>query len=356
MSTKSSIKRKHRRISLLTLVEICILLIMSSYAWFSDKSAPSINQNNIKVTSAEGLMIKLAPDSEGRTEVDLNQIMGDMNNFELKQMSTTDTEEFYTIDFGEGLSTSKPKFINIPREDNDMFDSTKWGIIDFNFYLQTEDFAKHVYLHKDTSIDGIANKALRMAITYTIDGVTETIVFGDTKEDGKDNPYTTNAIIKTGEFDYNNIDASFIGNQNVSLLTEKSGGREINDEDPIDLTKVLLTMGPNTAVKLNLKVWLEGGDIDCTNNLASTYLDLIVKFGSANVLLDAPKVDANNVTRTINNLTTEMEYAFSNNSATVWTDVTDPNMTFERGSTVYVRIKEKPGIAPSSYVTKVIFN
>lgn len=355
MSAKTSKKRRHK-IPLLTLVEVGILLVVSSYAWFSDKSAPSINQNNIKVTSAEGLMIKLAPDSEGRTEVDLNQIMGDMNNFELKQMSTTNTEDYYTIDFGEGLSTTKPKFIKIPREENEMFDSNKWGIIDFNFYLQTEDFDKHVYLHKDTSISGIAHKALRLAITYTMDGVTETLIFGDVKEDGKDYPYTTKAVITTGEFDYNNIDPKFTANQNVSLFTEKNGGREINDDDPIDLTKVLLTMRANSSVKINMKVWLEGGDVDCTNSLASTAIDLIVKFGSANVLLDAPKVDANNVTRTINNLTTDMEYAFSNNNATVWTDVEDPLMVFERGTTVYVRIKEKPGVAPSSYVTKVIFN
>ena len=30
------------------------------------------------------MVIKLTPDSDGRTEVDLNEIIGDMDNFELK--------------------------------------------------------------------------------------------------------------------------------------------------------------------------------------------------------------------------------------------------------------------------------
>lgn len=348
-------KRKHI-ISFVTIIEICVLFSVATYAWFSDKSSPSINQNNIKVTSAEGLMIKLTPDSEGRTEVDLNEIIGDMDNFELKQMSTTDTTDYYTIDFGEGLSSSKPKFILIPKQDNDHYDSKKWGIIDFDFYLQTEDFAKHVYLHKDTSFTGIASNAIRVALTYNIDGLSETIIFGNNKEDGKDYPYTTKAIKKAGTFEYNNIDSSFIDNQKVRLVSEKNGGRENNDDDPIDLSKVLLTLDANSSTKINMKVWLEGGDVECTNELASTYIDFILKFGSANVLLDAPILVANNTLLTITGLTTDMEYATTNDNATIWTNVTDPNMTFERGSVIYVRIKEVAGVSPSSYVTKVIFN
>ena len=353
---KKNRKNSKHKISLLTILEICILLSVSSYAWFSDKSSPSINQNNIKVTSSEGLVIKLTPDSDGRTEVDLNEIIGDMDNFELKQMSTTDTTDYYTIDFGEGLTTSNPKFILIPKEDNDHYNSDKWGIIDFDFFLQTEDLAKHIYLHKDTSFTGIASNAIRMAITYSIDGISETLIFGDIKEDGKEFPYTTKAIVKTGEFIYNDIDDTFTDNQNVRLVSEKNGGRQNSDDDPIDLTKVLLTLDANSMTKLNIKVWLEGGDVDCDNTLASTFIDMIVKFGSANVLLDAPNLVANNTLQTITGLTTEMEYAFTNDNATIWTSVVDSNMKFDRGTTVYVRIKEVPGVSPSSYVKAVVFN
>lgn len=349
-------QKKKRIISLFTIVEVCILLLVASYAWFSDKSSPSINQNNIKVTSAEGLVIKLSPDTDGRTEVDLTEITGDLNQFELKQASTKDTTEFYTIDFGEGLSSSKPKFILIPQDMYGYVDSNRWGILDFTFYLETEDLAKHVYFHKDTSLVGKASNAIRVAITYSIDGHKDTLIFGDEVEDGFEHPYTTQAVVKTGEFDYNNINLDFTSNQRVRVFADKNGGRGNNDNDPIDLTKVLFTMNANTMIPINVKIWLEGGDKDCDNTLASTYADMLLKFGSANVLLDAPNLTANNMTSTINGLTLDMEYAFTNDNTTIWKNVTNTNMTFDRGSIVYVRIKEVPGVSPSSYVTEVRFN
>lgn len=349
-------QKKKRIISLFTILEVCVLLLVASYAWFSDKSSPSINQNNIKVTSAEGLVIKLAPDSDGRTEVDLSEITGDLAQFELKQASSKDTTEFYTIDFGEGLSSSRPKFILVPQDMYGYIDSNRWGILDFTFYLETEDLAKHVYLHKDTSLTGKASNAIRIALTYSVDGNKDTIIFGDEEEDGFEHPYTTQAVIKVGEFDYNDINSEFTSHQRVKTFADKNGGRQENDNDPIDLSKVLFTMNANSMMPVNVKVWLEGGDVDCNNTLASTYADLLLKFGSANVLLDAPNLSANNMSSTINGLTTAMEYAFTNDNATIWKDVTNPSMTFARGTTVYVRIKEVPGVSPSSYVTQIIFN
>ena len=107
---------------------------------------------------------------------------------------------------------------------------------------------------------------------------------------------------------------------------------------------------------INVKIWLEGGDVDCDTTLSDTMLDALIKFGSANVLRDAPILSANNSTRTITGLTTEMEYASTNNSTTIWTSVTNPNMTFSRGTTVYVRYKEVTGVSSYSYATKVVFN
>ena len=83
---------------------------------------------------------------------------------------------------------------------------------------------------------------------------------------------------------------------------------------------------------------------------------MILKFGSANVLLDAPNLVANNTKLTINGLDVGMEYSYTNDNLSVWNDVLDSNMKFERGTVVYVRIKEVPGVSPSSYITKVVFN
>ena len=80
MSKKSIFK-------IVLLVAFSVLLIISSYAWFQDKSNPQISVSDIKVSAAEGLVIKLDPDSAGRKTVDLNSILDSFDEFELKHLT-----------------------------------------------------------------------------------------------------------------------------------------------------------------------------------------------------------------------------------------------------------------------------
>ena len=313
-----------RVLRIVILVEVAILLLYGTYAWFSDKANPTITQEDMKVTSAEGLVIKLSPDSEARTTVGLNEILSDFDSFALKQMSSADGINFYTIDFGAGLAHSAPEFVNIPVMDNGLMDQDEYGVIDYNFYLATEDQAKHVYLHKDTNFDGIASDAIRLAITVD-DGTDKKVyIFGNTRENAIDG-YTTKAVISTGKFSYGNITDDFVSNQLVYAYEDYNGGRGDDDNAPVDLTKILFTIEANSSKNVNVKVWLEGGDVDCDTTISDTLIDALIKFGSANVLRDAPVVSANNSSRTITGLTTEMEYAYTNTSETIWTSGSIPS-------------------------------
>lgn len=344
-----------RILRVIILLNIAIIFLYGTYAWFSDKTNPTITQNDMKVTSAEGLVIKLSPDSEARTVVGLNEILSSFDTFSLKQMSSADGINFYTIDFGAGLAHSAPQFVNIPKQSNGLINQDEYGLIDYNFYLATEDQAKHVYLHKDTIFEGLADEAIRLAITINVGNEQRVYVFGKTRENSIDG-YTTKAVIKEGKFSYNNIDSSFTSNQLVYAYEDFDGGRGLDDNDPIDLTKVLFTIEANSSMMVNVKIWLEGGDIDCEPSISDTMINTVIKFGSANVLRDAPILSANNSSRTITGLTTEMEYASTNDASTIWTDVVNPSMTFNRGTTVYVRYKEVAGVSVYSYATKVVFN
>lgn len=349
--------KKNLVLNILTITQVVLLLILVSYGWFSDKSNPSISESNIQVSSAQGLVIKLAPDSEARTTVNLNELLSDFDIFELKQMSSSDANDFYLIDFGAGLTNNLPMFKKIiPDEITGRIDMEEYGCIDYNFYLQTEDFAKHVYFHKDSYIRGVAANAIRVAITLDDSGYDMKKIFGTTRENGITDEFTTKAVNAEGEFEYNDSNNSLVTNQLVYTFTDYDGGRTTSDDITIDLSKVLFTIPANTAVKVNVKIWLEGGDPDCDNDISDTTIDTLIKFGSANVLRDAPNVFANNSLRTITNLTTEMEYSYTNTEETVWTSITNGLMQFERGTTVYVRYKEVEGISPCSYITTVTFN
>lgn len=343
MSKKSIFK-------IVLLVAFSVLLIISSYAWFQDKSNPQISVSDIKVSAAEGLVIKLNPDSAGRKTVDLNSILDSFDEFELKQVSSVDAINFYTIDFNEGLVLTDPEFVLLPPANGSVTKMIENGYIDFNFYLQTENYPKHVYLHKDTSIDGTAWDAIRVALSYINpeNNNYTSLIFGKTAENGISDAYTTNAIIKAGSFKFGNISSDFYTTQLVRLFSERNGGRGSDDNASIDTDKILFTIPANTRVPINLKIWLEGGDIDCTNALASTYLNVLFKFGSANELLPAPTLTLNN-NGSIKGLDTTMEWSYTNDENSVWTKVTDVNQVFTQS--VYIRVAEVADVSPESYAT-----
>lgn len=339
---------------IIVLLSLIVLLITNSYSWFADKSNPVISTEQIKVTAADGLVIKLTPDSPARTTVSLNQLFSNFEEFELKQVSSADSVNFFKIDFGQGLAMGNPVFVKL--ENTDTAGMISNGYIDYDFYLETEEYAKHIYFHRDSYLEGIAKDAIRVALTIEGENVTsKTYIFGTEAENGVTDDHTTKAAIKEGEFDYYNIPTDLVSTQYVYSFTSKDGGRSNSDTDEINLDKIIATIPANTQVKVNIKIWLEGGDKDCDNKIASTSIDMLIKFGSSNVLLDAPVLKANKVQKTIEGLTTDMEWTTNKSSLTDWTRVEDTSMTFVGKNTVYVRIAENPGINTCSYITEVNF-
>ncbi len=339
-------------IPIIVVIQLIVLLTLSSFAWFADRTNPSIEESSIQIAAADGLLIRLTPDSEERLVVNLNQVISDFELFELKQVSSANADDFFYVDFGAGLSYNDPEFVQVEYEQDGTLDMHHYGFVDYDFYLQAEQYDKFVYLHMDTMMDGPADEALRIAIT-----IDETvIIFGKHAENGISDPFTTEAVINEGEFDFHDIDEFFVTNQLVHVFSDKGGGRELDDDAPLDESKILTMIEAEETLQVNVKIWLEGGDVSCNNTLAGTEIDIVIKFGSANVLLDAPAVTANNNTMTIDGLNTTMEYSFDLPPNDVWYDVTDPAMTFSVGQTVYVRIAEEPGVSPPSKITQVDFD
>lgn len=350
MKLKNNFKLKFI-LEMIVLLSIVAIISLVSYSWFKNKDNPIISANNIKVSAADGLVIKLTPDTVGRTEVSLNQVITGFDEFILKQVSSVDGVNFYKIDFGQGLAVEDPEFVKL----SSTYNMNEDGYISYTFFLTTETFAKHVYLHKDTIISGDAANAMRISMKITdSNGVVSYYIFGTEAEDGIYNDYTTKAVAAEGKFNFYDIDPSLVQNQTVRLFSYRDGGRGDSDDDEIDLNKILATIPAHESIEIQLKIWLEGGDDDCDTTIAGSKLDTVIKFGSANVLLDAPKLTGNSSNHTITGLTTEMEYSYANGSSASWMPITDTNMVFT-GDTVYVRIAEVTGVSPCSYATVINF-
>ena len=114
------------------LMGLTVAFVATSYSWFAEKSNPSISESQIKVAAAEGLVIKLQADSAGRTNVNLNTIISDFEEFELKQVSSASALDFYTIDFGEGLTMSNPKYVLLPPVNNSDEQMVANGYVDYD--------------------------------------------------------------------------------------------------------------------------------------------------------------------------------------------------------------------------------
>lgn len=347
-------KNKTNYIQIITIILVILVLSYSTFAWFSDRSNPTISESELKVTTGEGLRIKTSQIAPAQLSVNLFDIISDPANFRLKQVSSQDGINFFRIDFGQGLAYQNPTFSPVIYNNN-ILDMMEYGYIDHDFFLVTESYGKSVYLHKDTSFSGLASNAMRLAISINDQNNNIRMIFGNQAENGITDPYTTHAVYNSGSFVYGYNDPLLVGNQIVFKFSEKDGGRGSSDEAPINPAKILLNIPANSSVKVNIKVWLEGGDIDCDNTIASSYLDTVIKFGSANILLPAPELHAT-AQRRLTGLDTTMEYYVGTDLLNaVWIPVTDPLMTFAAGSTVNVRIKEVPNVSLASYIKTVKF-
>lgn len=340
---------------LAVLIILFLVLLSSAYAWFSDQTNPTITESELKVTSAEGLLIKTTVDGELRNYVNLDELLAEPLEFRLKQVSSQNAINYFKIDFGQGLAFERPKFYPVVYSPSGELDMMEYGYIDYDFYLQTELYGKSVFLHRDTKFDGPAAEAMRLAITITEDNNSVRLIFGDVAENGITSPFTTHAVHTAGTFTYGVNDPALVGDQVVTPYSDMGGGKWISDNDPVNPNQILVDIPAKTALKVNIKIWLEGGDIDCINSLGDTYLDALIKFGSADILLSAP-VLSTTIQRRINGLTTAMEYYIGTNvNNAVWTMVNDPMRTFTSGSTVHVRIAEVEGVSLPSYIRTLQF-
>ena len=163
---------------------------------------------------------------------------------------------------------------------------------------------KLLFIHPDTHITGVGDdvgidKAIRVAIT--IDNNSPIILANcDDQYDGRRST-TAAAANADGEDVYVNYNPDNTTNEYNSLVTATQnaygllywhGGRTSydGDDDPTDdyefdpdPQRVLYRLATDQICKVNIKIWLEGGDETCTDSIAGKVFDFMLKFDSVDV-------------------------------------------------------------------------
>ncbi len=295
-------------------VWLCVMLVTFTYTWVSRNWTPSINSNNMSIATAGALLISISGD-DVYSEVSLNDIIGidADSSFVFRQVSSQDGANFYWKDFSPTLTDEPALFYKV-----DSNDTHKKDYIDTRFCLKLDDSlkdSKYIFIHPETMIkfaeDELADRnvkvenAMRIALTYEkeilVSGVpqlvSETVILGNLEDNegsvntkeaaaGNDAYRAVSSGLQSGTVEN---DPAALAYQPVYGLQYFNCGRAYydwdndytNDYDFIrDPDKALFVLKPGEMKWIDMKIWLEGQDLNCEKEIAGNEFQMVMKFDS----------------------------------------------------------------------------
>lgn len=322
-------------IKIFFVLQIIFFLGYATYSWITNRGSAELIADNISVSASEGLLIVL-PDGTMPKVVNINQLIeNSQSNYNLSQVSSTNGIDFYKPDpYYYDETGEKFKFIKA---------QPKTDYIDLYFYLKTEDAAKYIYFDTSlneainkayTRLEGIASDAIRVGLI--VDDI-NSLVFGD-KAESLENPIAnpTLPVIAEG---YSTDIPDIMGKPTNTIRQTVYTFENFNSA-----SKRLMAMSAYQQKKITFRIWLEGGDNECTNEITGSDFSLGVKFASDNVeVADKPSLQI--VDTSVNGLTDKMEYSLD--TGNTWYNINDEIINNKMQSilnsyigTLFVRYKE----------------
>ena len=304
---------------------LVFLLSCATYAWMKRDWTPSIHQDNVKIVAGSSLTFLY--NGESKEDIQLNTLIG-KEDFTYKSVSsaTGKSEDFFALEYstkGKYEDTLKKLALSEASDNTQSVDmqytslGLENGYIDITFHIQSASadegsiYDQTIYLHKDSHIDaaqsyyenGIkkdytseqialnqqAAEAMRVSITtYNSDGSHDkTVIFtksqeshiGITSDNGT--KYGLNNYVAHGAKLYDapgkpatEVKHSIDGELRTFPLKESAGATKLDDAGSIEL----LTIKPGETRAITVRIWLEGEDPLCQDEIAGTALDILIKF------------------------------------------------------------------------------
>ena len=301
-----------RALSIFLAVWLCVMLVTFTYTWVSRNWTPSIQGDDINIQSSGALVISLLGDhTDANSKVILNDIvgLGVNKSFTFRQVSSQDGINFFWKDFTPTVDGVSPAILKKIGTDND--DPHKADYVDVRFCLKldgTLEEPKYVFIHPDTYIKyenskQTANleKAIRISLTYekmkesSAGNIIEkkTVILANLGSDEANKGVLTTeyqAVLADANNKLDN-DPTTLDYQTVYGLQYFDCGRLAYDStDPngdvnyvftTNKEKALFKLEPGELIWIDMRIWLEGQDINCNETIAGENFDLFLKFDSA---------------------------------------------------------------------------
>lgn len=322
--------KKKKNKSKIALISLSITWIVSlcaaaTYAWVARSWSPSIQYGEINIATSGAIVIEIE-DKDGYTgvynDININELTG-INSFALKQVSSSNGINFVSADFNPILSGKSPVYD----------DQVHGKYIETTFHLKAQKYngeglenIKEVFIHPDSllsfkplseienensseSVEGLpesseedllnplaqeesynVEKAIRVSIQVQ-DQISAYMFCADRgDEEGQDGIYQFQAVDTSPEGYKNSLGKDLYNNF-------KTEDEEINTSvfaDQICYTfdyyngetteRTLFKINQEVPVKVTVRIWLEGCDEYCVNQIAGKSLSLLLKFDCKDVV------------------------------------------------------------------------
>ncbi len=313
-------KKSRAILSIFLVIWMIVLLSVASYSWVARNWTPSLTHNKIAITTSGSLMMEI--DSSLYNSVDLSDGYYE-EGFNFSQVSTCNGTKFFAANF----ASENPYYTELADTDTGRY-------INFDFVLRTQasaggtDDGKYVFIHPDTWISDKYDdasytgsepsarpaKAIRIAITVkdSMGNYVTTILSRSSSQQFVNGQLVdlNSTVVDAAASDANRkpiyTDYTGTAGQNYTINTESHekqtaqglhyyhGGRtsydgnadndRTNDYDfTLDTSRVLFTIDPGESKEVNVKIWLEGGDSNCTDAISKEVVGVILKFDAVDI-------------------------------------------------------------------------
>ena len=299
---------------------LVFLLSCATYAWMKRDWTPKIHQEDVKIVAGSSLTFIYGEDEID--DISVNELLGE-KNFVFKSVSnaTGESDDFFALDYstqGQYYDTFKKISLSDLSEEKQSL-ATKYtelgkmyGYVELTFHIASatagEVYNKNIYL-ADSFINGDvvdgddaltarnarAAEAVRISITaHATDSLPEeTTIFARTatSHTGITNLYVDGyGYVANGADRYDRttnppkLASTVVFNINASAREEnlkitKPGIKTFADF----ATSPLFVLEKGTKRAVTVRIWLEGEDANCEDDIADSALDLLLKFSATDV-------------------------------------------------------------------------
>lgn len=271
---------------------ICTLSLLGivTYSWIARSWTPQLEYSQVSISTTGALIISIE-NKDGTesyfNEVNVNDFLG-LGEFVLKQVSSVDGKNFVSANFNPILDGNPP-----------VYDENVNGkYIETEFWLKTQyetdegllDRKKEVFLHEDSYIKFEGEEGDNDNVELTIRVSIEIESFGTyilcvDRDDFGDEVELTNGYYDEKLFatNPNAVGQNVFVNYPNDKSLDKSNCLKVPKVYPLDYfngnnDRILFTISPAAAQKVTLRIWLEGCDDYCLNEIAGKNLSILLKF------------------------------------------------------------------------------